>query len=195
MSDRNSSNTPAESAGNGSLQCNDTADSYGVVSRFNHWLGAALVLTLLGVGLYFEDMPKGPDKLFWLKLHISIGALAFPLLAFRVEWRLGSTSPRPFPQPATLQYLTHAVHAVLLLGIATLIVSGPLAVWTGGRPIEVFGWFALPSPTGEMHDLHELLETGHVVTAKVVLIAIILHVVGAAKHMMLDRKGLRRMVG
>lgn len=195
MSDRSSSSPLDESVGSRPRQYSDTTDSYGWVSRFNHWLGAALVLTLLGIGLYFEDMPKGPDKLYWLKLHISIGALALLLLAFRVGWRLGSTRPRPFPQPTALRYLTHAVHAILLLGIAILIVSGPFAVWTGGRAIEVFDWFALPSPTGEMHELHALLETLHVVTAKVVLVAIIVHVLGAAKHIFFDQTELGRMIG
>lgn len=173
----------------------DTADHYGLISRFNHWLGAALVLVLLGIGLYFEDMPKGPDKLYWMKLHIAIGALAFLLLAFRIGWRLVSTGPRAFAQAAALQYLTRAVHIVLLLGIGILIVSGPFAVWTGGRAIEVFGWFALPSPTGEMRDLHELLETVHVVTAKVMLVAIILHVIGAFKHLIFEPERLGRIIG
>lgn len=174
----------------------DTAGSYGLISRFNHWLGAALVLVLLGIGLYFEDMPRGPDKLYWLKLHISIGALAFLPLAVRTGWRLISRGPAAFPQARTLQYLTRAVHIVLLLGIGILIVTGPLAVWTGGRAIEVFGWFALPSPTGKLESLHELLETVHVVTAKVVLVAVVAHVLGAAKHLAFDRSRLAgRMIG
>jgi cytochrome b561 len=34
-------------------------ESYGAISRFNHWLGAAAILVLLGIGLYFHEMPRG----------------------------------------------------------------------------------------------------------------------------------------
>lgn len=176
----------------------DSPESYGLISRFNHWLGAALVLLLLGLGLYFEDMPRGPEKIYWLKLHVAIGALAVPLLAFRVLWRLRHlrSGPMEFEQPAALQWLTRIVHGLLLLGMAVLIVSGPLAVWTGGRAIDVFGWFAIPSPMGENQALHEALEVVHGFTAKVILFAVIAHVLGAVKHLLFERERLAgRMFG
>ena len=180
----------------GAVSLHDTAHSYGLVSRLNHWLGAALVLVLLGIGLYFEDMPKGDVKLYWLKLHIAIGTLAFLPLAFRVLWRKFSRGPSAFEQPVVMQRLTQLVHIVLLLGISVLIVTGPLAVWTGGRAIEVFTWFSIPSPTGKMESLHEILEEVHVFTSKAVLIAVILHVLGAVKHLVFERPKLAgRMIG
>lgn len=174
----------------------DSTDRYGSVSRFNHWLGTALVLTLLGIGLYFEDMPRGDEKIYWLKLHIAIGALAFAPLAFRVLWRPIGRSPEAFVQGLLLQRLTQFIHVVLLLGITVLIISGPLAVWSGGRAIEVFNLFSIPSPMGKMETLHEALETVHVITSKVVLVAIILHVAGVFKHLLFDRERLTgRMIG
>lgn len=176
----------------------DSHGSYGLVSRLNHWLGAALVLLLLGLGLYFEDMPRGPEKIYWLKLHVAIGALAVPLLAFRVLWRLRHlhSGPAEFEQPVALQWLTRIVHGLLLLGMAVLILTGPLAVWSGGRAIDVFGWFAIPSPTGENRALHEALEVVHAFTAKLVLFAVIAHVLGAAKHLLFERQRLMgRMLG
>lgn len=174
----------------------DNANSYGLISRLNHWLGAALVIALLGIGLYFADMPRGPDKLFWMKLHFSIGTLAFLPLAFRIAWRLKSAGPAAFAQPLLLQRLTSLVHGVLLLGIGILIVSGPFTVWTAGRAIEVFGWFSLPSPTGEMKTAHEVLENIHVITANVLLWTVVLHVLGAAKHLLFERERLTgRMFG
>lgn len=196
MSDPLKTDTALAASGARTLSRRDTSDSYGLVSRFNHWLGAALVITLVAIGLYFADMPKGPDKLFWMKLHFSIGTLAVLLLAFRVTWRLLSTGPTAFAQPPLLQRLTSVVHAVLLLGIGILIISGPFTVWTAGRAIEVFGWFSLPSPTGEMKTAHEVLENTHVVTANVLLWAVVLHVLGAVKHLVFERERLvGRMIG
>lgn len=174
----------------------DTADRYGPVSRLNHWLGAALVLVMLAIGLYFEDMPRGDEKLYWLKLHISIGALVFIPLAFRVLWRLFSRGPADFEQVVAMQRVTQLVHVILLLGISVLIVTGPLAVWTGGRSIEVFTWFSIPSPTGKMESLHEALEVVHAIAAKTVLVAVVLHVLGALKHLVFERQRLvGRMIG
>lgn len=174
----------------------DGLDRYGLVSRLNHWLGAALIITLLAIGLYFEDMPRGAEKLFWVKLHIGIGALAFLILAFRLLWRLSSSGPAPFPQSAAMQRLAQAMHVLLLAGIGVLIVSGPLGVWSGGHALDVFGWFSIPSPTGRVEILHKGLEIAHKLSAKIVLIAVILHVLAAAKHLVFDRSRLLgRMVG
>ncbi len=188
--------TPADNRHTSDVSLHDTTHSYGRVSRLNHWLGAALILVLLGIGLYFEDMPKGTEKLYWLKLHIAIGTLAFLPLAFRVLWRIFSRGPMAFEQPVVMQRLTQLVHVILLLGMSILIVSGPLAVWTGGRAIEVFTWFSIASPTGKMDSLHEIIEVVHVFSSKVVLIAVILHVLGAVKHLVFERQKLAgRMIG
>ncbi|MCZ7653885.1 MAG: cytochrome b/b6 domain-containing protein [Rhodocyclaceae bacterium] len=141
------------------MNLQDTPARYGAVSVFNHWLGAALIVALLAIGLYFEDMPRGDEKLYWLRLHISIGALALLPLAFRVFWRARSTSPAPLPQPPRMQRLASALHVILLAAIGVLLVSGPLTVWSGGRAINVFDWFAIASPMGEMPALHKALET------------------------------------
>ncbi|WP_051302309.1 cytochrome b [Sedimenticola selenatireducens] len=122
------------------------------------------------------------------KLHIAIGALVFAPLAFRVLWRMFSDGPAAFKQPVAMQRLTQFVHVVLLLGISVLIVTGPLAVWTGDRAIEVLTWFSIPSPTGKMESLHEALEVVHVVAAKAVLVAVVLHVFGAFKHLVFERQ-------
>jgi cytochrome b561 len=178
------------------MNMNDAPDSYGAVSRFNHWFSAALVILLLGIGLYFEDMPRGDEHTYWLRLHVALGALGVAFLAFRVIWRAMSRSPELLPQPLALRRLTRAVHALLLIGITILIVTGPATVWSGGHAVAVFDWFSLPSPIGAMKGLHEVLEDVHAVTSKVVLAAILLHVAAAAKHVVFDRDGtLQRMLG
>ena len=178
------------------MNMTDTPDSYGAVSRFNHWFTAALVIGLLAIGLYFEDMPRGDEKTYWVKLHIAVGTLSLAFLAFRVIWRFIGRTPELLPQPVMLQRLTRLVHGLLLLGIAVLIVTGPVLVWSGGRAISVFDWFSIASPIGEMHDLHEVLETVHAIAGKVVLIALILHVGAVMKHVVIDRDGtLQRMLG
>jgi cytochrome b561 len=178
------------------MHLKDTPASYGAVSRINHWLGAAVVLALLAVGLYFEDMPRGDEKLYWVRLHISVGMVAFVFIAFRVLWRVAVRSPDPLPQAPALQNLTRAVHWVLLLAMVVLFVTGPIMVWSGGRAISVFNWFDLASPLGKMEALHEGLEGVHAVAGKVLLVVVALHVAAVLKHTLIDRGGsLARMLG
>ena len=171
------------------MNMQDTPARYGTVSVFNHWLGATLIVALLAIGLYFEDMPRGEEKLTWLRLHIALGALALLPLAFRVFWRARSASPAPLPQPPALQKASRVLHIALLTAIAVLLVSGPLVVWSGGRAINVFDWFALPSPMGEMKGLHKALENAHGLAAKVMLFSLAAHVLAALKHALFDRDG------
>jgi cytochrome b561 len=178
------------------MNLHDTPARYGAVSVFNHWLGAALVVALLIIGLTFEDMPRGDEKRYWMSLHIALGALALLPLAFRVFWRTRSISPEPLPQPPALQKASRLLHIVLLASIAVLLVSGPLAVWSGGRAINVFDWFAIPSPLGEMPALHKALEIAHGFAAKALLFSLAAHVLAALKHTLFDRDGtLWRMLG
>lgn len=173
----------------------DTKDSYGTVSRINHWLSAAVIIALLALGLYFHEMPAGDERLYWLRLHVALAALSFLFLAFRVVWRLTVRSPDPVPQPRAMARLTRVAHAALLFSIVLLLVTGPLMVWTLGRPIAVFDWFAIASPLGKLPALHEALEGVHAVVSRVLLVLIVLHALGAIKHMLVDRVGIGRMMG
>jgi cytochrome b561 len=174
----------------------DNKDSYGAISRLNHWLGAAAILALLGIGLYFHEMPRGEERLYWLRLHVALGVLASAPLVFRVGWRFASRSPAALSQAPWQQWATHAVHSLLLAGIVALLVTGPLMVWSAGRPIAVFGWFAIPSPLGDAPALHEALETVHAVVSRLLIVAIGVHVLGALKHALFDRGSLGgRMFG
>ena len=178
------------------LKLADSENRYGLVAIINHWLGAVMVILLLSIGLYFHEMPRGEQLTYWKGLHISLGALFFLVLAFRVLWRWSGTSPRPVPQARYLQIAARAVHHLLLACIVIMIISGPLMIWSGGHAIRVFDLFSLPSPVGKIKDLHEILETAHKVTSRVLLVLLILHVVAALKHALLDRDTtLKRMLG
>lgn len=164
------------------MQIRDTGSAYGIVSRMNHAAGAALVLALLGMGLYFHDMPRGEQRGFWLGLHIGLGALAVLPLAFRLCWRAVMRWPQPRVQQPWLARSSRVTHVLLLVLIAVMMLSGPLTVWSIGRPIEVFGWFAVPGPMGEQHALHELLELVHATASRALLVLAVLHMSAAIMH-------------
>jgi len=172
----------------------DTESDYGRISRINHWLAAALVVVLLAIGLYFHEMPRGDEKLFWLRLHIALGVIALPILFWRIGWRLLFRAPRPLPQHPALQAVANAVPPLMLTAVAVLLITGPLAVWSGGHDIQVFGWFVLPTPLFESTDLHEALEAAHAIAADTLLVLLALHILGALKHTLIDRDGTLRRI-
>ena len=173
----------------------DTTTHYGGVSRFNHWIGALVVIAMLAVGLYFGGLPRGDEKSFLRGIHVSFGGIFFLFLIFRIFWRVFSQSPQPAEQPAQLQLLTKVMHWVLLLAVLTMAVTGPLIVWTRGVGINVFDLFSIPSPIGKMPELHETCEVIHEYAAQVLLYGIILHVLAALKHQFIDKDNLlSRMV-
>jgi cytochrome b561 len=174
----------------------DTPTTYGAVSRLNHWIGALFVLLLLGIGLYFSDMPRGAEKTFWRSLHIAIGTIAIVFLLFRVGWRLRSTSPLALPQNPAMHRLSRVVHALLLLGIVVMVISGPLIQWLGGRPFGIFDWIKFPSPIPKSEIWHDRIEELHGWTAWVLIFLIGLHLLAVIKHQFIDRDNiLARMTG
>lgn len=178
------------------MSSQDSPNSYGSVSRFNHWIGALLVLALLGIGLYFEDLPRGDARKFWRSLHVSIGALAALFLLWRVWWRARSTSPLALPQPAAMQLFSKVVHWLLLAAIVVMAVTGPLTIWSAGRGIAVFGLFSIPSPMAASEALHEAMEEVHGFTADAMIVLIGLHLLGVLKHQFIDRDNIMaRMTG
>jgi cytochrome b561 len=178
------------------MSTKDTPGAYGSVSRFNHWIGALLVLVLLGIGLYFEDLPRGDARRFWRSLHISIGALAALFLLWRVWWRARANSPLALPQAPAMQKFSNIVHWLLLAGIVVMAVTGPLTIWSAGRGIAVFGLFSIPTPLAEWEALHEAMEEVHGFTADALIVLIGLHLLGVLKHQFIDRDNIMaRMMG
>ena len=173
----------------------DTEQHYGGISRFNHWLGALVVIAMLSVGLYFGGLPRGDEKSFLRGMHVSFGGLLFLFLIFRVMWRVFSKSPKGAEQAAPLKLITQIAHWVLLLAVLTMAITGPLIVWSAGYGINVFDLFTIPTPIERMPDFHKTLEVIHEYTAQVLLYTIILHVLAALKHQFIDKDNLlSRMV-
>lgn len=178
------------------MATNDTPTRYGSVSRFNHWLGALLVLALLGIGLYFADLPRGDARKFWRGLHVALGTVGALFLLWRVVWRLRATSPLALPQAAALQLFSKVVHTLMLAAIAVMAVTGPLSIWSAGRPLTVFNLVSIPSPFGPFRSWHVPMEQIHGFTAWALIGLIGLHLLGVVKHQFVNRNNiLARMAG
>ena len=84
----------------------DTAVAgYTLTARVLHWVTAALVLTMIPIGIAMAnaDFGKAQDTLY--HLHRSIGAILLPIMLGRLLWRLRHPAP-PLPSdiPALQQF-------------------------------------------------------------------------------------------
>jgi cytochrome b561 len=181
------------------MQWINTRQGYGWLSIALHWLAAAAVLFMLWSGFnadFAEDAGDREARAALLRLHVGFGAsMAFILLA-RVVASYAQPRPAAPEQTPALKLLALGTHQLLLGAILIQIVSGPLAVWSGGRPINVFDLFAIPGPFAERNEaVHEFAELLHAIGRWSLVVLISLHVLGALKHALIDRDGvLQRML-
>lgn len=172
----------------------NTKDSYGWLAIALHWIAAFGVIAMFASGLAADAAHEQGDRATFVArmgLHISIGATLFAFFAARIILHYTQPTPVKPVQANWLNVLATAVHHLLLLGILIQIVSGPLAVWSGGRAINIFGIVALPSPFGaRVESVHEFAETLHLVGRATIFITLPIHVLGALKHLVFDRDGV-----
>jgi cytochrome b561 len=181
------------------MQWINDKQSYGWLTIALHWITVVAVVTMLYLGFSADAAQDAGDRearAALMRLHVSIGATFFLILLARVVSSYAQPRPAPAEQAPIFQLLAFGTHQLLLLGILIQIVSGPLAVWSGGNPIRVFDLFAIPSPFAERNEgVHEFAEVMHAIGRWMLIVFIGLHVLGVAKHMFIDRDGvLERML-
>lgn len=177
----------------------NTKQHYGWVAIALHWAVAIVVIAMLYFGLNAEWAGEAGDRELrraFMRSHIAVGAFAAVLVLIRVSWSLSQPRPEVIGAQGLLKLVARLTHAALLLALLILVVSGPMAVWSGGRAIDVFGWFSIPTPfANENEQLHESAETVHGIGRWMLYIALPLHLLGVLKHLVIDRDGtLARML-
>ena len=179
---------------------------YGAVAMTLHWVLAAMILFMLGLGFFMTRLDETDERTFALfQLHKSIGLTILMLSVVRLAWRLANPIPAlPVDMRAWERFAARGVHvlfyvlmiAVPLMGWAT-VSSAPLAVptmWFG-----LFEWPHLPFladlPRAEKRMIEGPLAVTHSLLALAVLGLLVLHVAAALKHQFRDKDDvLKRML-
>lgn len=178
------------------MSLSNTRAAFGWVAIGLHWISAIGVVALYLLGEQMEEAPDRAARIAAQGLHVSVGVLLFTFLAARLLWSFSQPHPESLERNRWLRLAAIAVHLLFLAMILVLLVTGPLAIWSAARPIQVFDLFAIPSPFGARIDwLHEAAEWVHGAATKLFWPLIALHVAGALKHTFIDRDAtLRRML-
>ncbi|MEQ1718935.1 MAG: cytochrome b [Hyphomicrobium sp.] len=172
----------------------DTSSSYGIVTRLIHWMMALAIFFLFGLGWWMVGLDyysayytKAPD------LHRSLGIVVTLVLIFRFVWRLINIHPDDSELSPLERLASKTVHWGFYPLLLALVVSGYFISTTDGRPVDVFGLFAVPSVvvSKEMTDTAGYI---HRVLAYITVILAGLHSAAALKHHFVDHSSiLKRM--
>lgn len=168
-----------------------TAGRYDPVAIALHWVIAAGILALIGMGLVMDHLKLPPMQVFKLyQLHKSIGITTMLAVGLRIVWRAFHTPPAlPSGMPDAERRAAHGVHW-LLYGLQVLLpVSGWALVSASvfNIPTVLFGvvpWPHLPV-LATLHDkapVEAALKTLHHWSAWILTAIIALHAAAALRH-------------
>ena len=180
----------------------DTKEKFSTLTVALHWIVGVTIIALIAVGIYMESY----EVYALYDIHKSIGIIILAFVLTRVIWRMQNGWPIPAGDYSTIEHvMAKIVHWVLIIGTLLLPISGMLMSGAGGHGLDIFGLELLagnPDPNNpeEVIPLNETLAgigyQMHGLGGDLMIIAIVLHVVGALKHHIVDKDGtLRRMFG
>jgi cytochrome b561 len=156
--------------------------------RFFHWLTAAMVLTMLGVGVAMVASLADYHRL--VSLHRPLGILILIVVVIRFVNRRYSTLP---PFPATMSPRERSVASASELLLYALLFVQPLVGWgmlsAARYPIVLYGSLHLFPilPHGAM--LYSVLRKTHTVLAYLLFLTFIAHFGAVLFHTFVVRDG------
>ena len=169
---------------------------YGAVAQALHWLIAALVFTMFGLGWYMSDLPLGQQKFDLYQLHKSLGITIFWLAVVRLLWRWSHPAP-PLPgsMPRWQRAAARTSHALLYLLLLVQPLIGFLQSNAANFPVVLWGVMPLPALIGSDEALGETLVVVHRWNSRLLLLLILVHGAAALRHHFVLRDDvLRRML-
>ncbi|WP_138935067.1 cytochrome b/b6 domain-containing protein [Roseovarius arcticus] len=192
------------------MHLGNTRTSYGTVTKTFHWTIALMIASMFVLGWIATTLAEwieAPDiattdatitlaKVLF-SIHKTMGVTIFALAILRIAWAISQPKPGLLNGDKWLESrLAETVHWLLYGSLVLVPLSGWVdhAATTGYAPI----WWPLgqglpfvPKDPG----VAEIAGALHVILQWVLLVAITLHVAGAAKHHLIDRDAtLRRML-
>lgn len=175
----------------------NSSTRYGLISKSLHWLIAALILFLIGLGWFMVDLSyydsRSQSSLHW---HRSLGLLVFLLALIALLWRWLSVPPAQEDSlPRWQKIAASAAHALLFLLMLLLPVSGYFISSSAGEAIPLFSTISFPAFFDIGETLRDWAIASHYYLAYGGLGLIALHVAAALKHHFIDRDNtLKKML-
>lgn len=172
-------------------------DRYSKVAIALHWLIAILMIGNFIGAQVAEGLGEEAEH-FIMGNHKAFGIIVLLLTVVRIAWRLGH---RPPPLDSHLKMwekgLAHATHALFYIMMLALPITGWMMTSAHPKapPISIFGLFDFPKlPILGDKMLGGIGHEGHEIMGTLLLVTVALHILGALKHSIIDKRpSLSRM--
>jgi cytochrome b561 len=190
---------------------------YTKTAVFLHWLIAICIFGMFALGWYMSDLPKEAPKqmaydlfelgiytwqlseeasprTFYFNLHKSLGVTIFALIIIRILWRLTHKPPALLASyKAWERKLATGAHHLLYLLMVAMPLSGIIMATYSKYGIK---WFGADFIKGlDNTPMRELFKEVHEIVGIIILLVIIVHILGALKHKLIDKDDtLKRML-
>jgi cytochrome b561 len=167
----------------------NTISSWGSVSRWFHWVLAAIIIGMLAYGWWMNHIPGRPDRLFYRTIHADIGYVVLLLMVLRLVWKIFNPTPSlPSDGPRWQRVAAHINHWALYIVTITVAILG----WahSGAHTPDYSSWFGLfhvPQFTSPDKAAANFFEDRHIWAAYVLLALIVIHFVAALWHHFVKR--------
>lgn len=154
-----------------------------------HWVVAALIVFMGGLGLLFDDIPR-ESRPFWINVHGSVGLVYLGLVIARLAWRLAH---RPPPLPAGVgafwRRASTGAHHLMYVLMLVIPAAGFVAYVWHGRLFD-YGLFQLNFGVHSDRGIFGPAEEVHQLLAYSLFALVGLHVAGALWHQYVRRDGV-----
>jgi len=162
---------------------------FSALMRFFHWLTAAMVLTMLGIGVAMVASLADYHRL--VSLHRPLGILILIVVVIRYVNRRFSTLP---PFPATMSSRERFAASASELLMYTLLFVQPFVGWgmlsAARYPIVLYGSLHLFPILPHGASLYAVLRKTHTVIAYLLFLTFLAHFGAVLFHTLIVRDGL-----
>jgi cytochrome b561 len=188
---------------------NDSTQRYTKTAIILHWVIGFMIFGMFALGWYMSELPKDSPKAavldlfdlglytlqfaepltprtFYFNLHKSIGVTLLALIAFRVFWRLANAAPT---FPATMREWEKKAADIAHMGLYVLMVAMPVSgIIMASYSKYGVKWFGVKLIAGlDNTPMRELFQEVHEAIGAILLAVIVVHVIAAIKHKVVDK--------
>lgn len=180
---------------------NQTKSSWGVVTKVLHWAIAALIITIMSIGIYaaqiltYANLAVRPRWGWFMNQHKALGCIVLGLVIIRAIWTL--SQPRP-ELPAGTSRLHRKIAAISPVSLYILMFAVPIAgiglTIYAHKGFKFFGLFEFYAPIAKNLVIEERFKFAHQICAYTLLGILIMHISAAlVHHFLLQDEVLRQM--
>ena len=179
------------------MQLRDNGLGFSPITIALHWIVAALVVSIIGLGIVIPLASEELQRMDLLRLRNLLATALFVISAYRFWARISSYHPLPVGTPNPIEVIVSRSVAV---SMALAMVLLPIAAWlsksASGEAIVLPAGLSIPAliePNAQVGRVADFLFS---VGATAFLGGLALHIFGALKnHLALRNDALKRMLG